>query len=166
LVEVTGGEPLAQPSIGELLSCLCDEGYTVLLETSGALDISEVDERVIRVMDFKCPSSGEESRNRFANVGHLRAADEVKFVVGTEEDYAWMKEVVARHGLAERCTVLVSWAEPLQPSQRHPGLRRVPDGQRPMSLRRLAECVVADRLPVRFQVQMHKVIWPADQRGV
>jgi 7-carboxy-7-deazaguanine synthase len=166
LVEVTGGEPLAQSGVCGLLSVLCDEGYTVLLETSGALDIGSVDERVVRVMDLKCPSSGEEGRNRWENVEVLRATDEVKFVVGTEEDYAWMKEVLDRYGLADRCTVLVSWAAPLEAGQRHTGLKPMPDDHRPLSVRALADRVVADGLPVRFQVQMHKVIWPADQRGV
>ena len=149
-----------------MLSALCDEGFTVLLETSGALDIGGVDERVIRIMDLKCPSSGEVDKNLWDNLEKLRARDEVKFVVGTEEDYDWMREVMTRRRMANRCTVLVSWAGPLSEAQRHPGLQAVPAGQRPLSLRTLAERVVADGLPVRMQVQMHKVIWPADQRGV
>lgn len=166
LVEVTGGEPLAQSGVFPLLSRLCDEGYTVLLETSGALDIGTVDPRVVRIMDLKGPSSGERERNRWDNLEHLRSTDEVKFVVGTEEDYAWMKEVIRKHELAARCPLLVSWAAPLSAAQQHPALKRVPGKSVALNPRALAEGIMADGLPVRFQLQLHKIIWPPDQRGV
>jgi 7-carboxy-7-deazaguanine synthase len=166
LVELTGGEPLLQPAALPLLRALCDAGHTVLLETSGALDIAPVDPRVHRIMDLKCPSSGEAARNRWENLAHLRSTDEVKFVIGTVEDYAWAKEVLARHRLAERCPVLFSWAAPLAPHQRDPSLKPAPANHTPLSRRELAERILADALPVRFQAQLHKVIWPPDQRGV
>jgi len=166
LVEVTGGEPLLQAGVMPLMTRLCDAGHTVLLETSGALDIQTVDPRVHRIMDWKCPSSGESARNLPENLAALRSTDELKFVVGTEADYAWMKGVLERHGLAERCPVLVSWVAPLLPDQRHPTLKAVPAGDRALSRRELAERVVADALPVRFQVQLHKVVWAPDARGV
>jgi 7-carboxy-7-deazaguanine synthase len=145
---------------------LCDEGFTVLIETSGAHDISKIDPRVRRIMDLKCPSSGEVTRNRFENIAHLKAADEVKFVIGTREDYDWTKEQIARHQLATICPLLVSWVQPLAPEQQHPSLRKVPAGQTPITRLELAEKIIADALPVRFQLQMHKFIWPAEQRGV
>jgi 7-carboxy-7-deazaguanine synthase len=166
LVEFTGGEPLAQRGVIGVMRELCDEGYTVLLETSGALDMGAVDSRVVRVMDLKAPSSGEVSRNLWENIGLLRPHDEVKFVLGSEEDYEWMKGVLAEHDLASRCSVLVSWVAPLTGAQASEGLKAVPSGHHPIGLRALAERVVADGLPVRFQVQMHKVIWSPDQRGV
>ena len=145
---------------------LCNEGFTVLLETSGALDIAPVDARVHRIMDLKCPSSGEVERNRWENLAHLRPTDEVKFVIGTIEDYVWAKETMARHQLDGVCPLLVSWVAPLAPSQRHPSLKPVPPGQTPLTRRELAERIIADALPVRFQLQMHKVIWPTEQRAV
>lgn len=166
LVELTGGEPLLQEGALPLMTRLCDEGYTVLLETSGALDIRPVDGRVHRIVDWKCPSSGEADRNFSGNLEALRRTDELKFVVGTEGDYVWMKESMERHGLAGRCPVLVSWAAPLLPGQRHPALKAGPTGDRVLSRRELAERVVMDALGVRFQVQLHKVIWPPDARGV
>jgi 7-carboxy-7-deazaguanine synthase len=166
LVELTGGEPLLQPNVLPLMRQLCDTGYTVLLETSGAHDIAPVDPRVRRIMDLKCPSSGEVNRNHWDNLAHLRATDEIKFVIGTEEDYAWAKEQIRAHQLHLRCPLLISWVSPLTPEQQDRSLRPVPAGQTPISRRELAERIVADALPVRFQVQMHKVIWPADQRGV
>ena len=166
LVEVTGGEPLLQAGVMPLITRLCDAGHTVLLETSGALDIRTVDPRVHRIMDWKCPSSGESARNLPENLAALRSTDELKFVVGTEADYAWMKGVLERHRLAERCLVLVSWVAPLLPDQRHPTLKAVPAGDPALSRRELAERVVADALPVRFQVQLHKVVWAPEARGV
>jgi 7-carboxy-7-deazaguanine synthase len=166
LVEVTGGEPLLQAATPALLRDLCDEGFTVLLETSGALDIAPVDPRVRRIMDLKCPASGESGRNRWENLRHLRASDEVKFVITTEEDYAWTKSVIAEHHLDATCPVLISWATPLEPRQRDRTLKPVPANATPISRQALAEHILADALPVRFQVQMHKVIWPPDQRGV
>ncbi len=166
LVELTGGEPLAQPNALSLMRTLCEDGFTVLLETSGALDIEPVDGRVRRIMDLKCPSSGEVEHNRWANLEVLRATDEVKFVIASREDYAWAKRQLADHRLAERCPVLFSWAESLSPAQRDPTLNPLPVGHTPMSRPELAERILADGLPVRFQVQMHKVIWGAERRGV
>jgi 7-carboxy-7-deazaguanine synthase len=166
LVELTGGEPLAQPAARTLMSRLCDAGYVVLLETSGALDIARVDPRVRRIMDLKCPSSGESHRNRMENLALLRATDEVKFVIGTVEDYAWAKDVVLARDLTAVCSVLFSWVSPLSPRQRDPSLRPVPAGETPLTRRELVERIIADALPVRFQLQMHKFIWPADERGV
>ena len=166
LVEFTGGEPLLQPASAPLMKLLCDDGFVVLVETSGALDISSLDPRVRRIMDLKCPGSGEVSRNRWENLQHLSPADELKFVIGTREDYEWAKDVVARHGLATVCPLLFSWVAPLEPHQQDKSLKPVPPGQTPLSRKELVELIIADHLPVRFQVQMHKVIWPPDQRGV
>lgn len=166
LVELTGGEPLLQPAALPLMQQLCDVGFTVLIETSGAIDIAPVDRRVRRIMDLKCPSSGEVARNRWANLPHLQPADEVKFVIGTVEDYEWAKGVLAEHALASVCPVLFSWVAPLTPEQQDKSLRPVPAGQTPLSRQDIVERIIADALPVRFQVQMHKVIWPPDQRGV
>ena len=166
LVELTGGEPLLQKNALPLMKRLCDDGFTVLLETSGALDIAPVDHRVRRIMDLKCPSSGEAGRNRWDNLAHLKKTDEVKFVIGTWQDYHWAKEIVLTRGLAGVCTVLFSWVSPLLPPQRDKSLRPMPDGHVPLSMRELVEKIVADALPVRFQLQMHKFIWPPDQRGV
>ena len=166
LVELTGGEPLLQPNALPLMKQLCDDGFTVLLETSGAHDISPVDARVRRIMDLKCPGSGEAGRNRWENLGRLNRADEIKFVIGTQEDYNWAKEKIAEHKLDSLCSLLFSWAHPLAPAQQDKSLKRVPPGQTPISQRELAERIVADALPVRFQIQLHKVIWPPEQRGV
>jgi 7-carboxy-7-deazaguanine synthase len=166
LVELTGGEPLLQRNSLPLMKDLCDEGFTVLLETSGALDVAQVDSRVRRIMDLKCPSSGESKRNRWENLPHLKRTDEIKFVIGTLEDYQWATEKIARHGLAGICPLLFSWVSPLQPHQQDKSLREVPAGQTPISRIELVEKIIADALPVRFQLQMHKFIWPPDQRGV
>jgi 7-carboxy-7-deazaguanine synthase len=166
LVELTGGEPLLQPNSLRLMRALCDDGLTVLLETSGARDISPVDPRVRRIMDLKCPSSGEVLRNRWENLPHLRSSDEIKFVIGTWEDYEWSKASMAEHRLSSICPLLFSWVHPLTPDQQHPGLKPVPPGQKPISRTELAERIIADALPVRFQIQQHKVIWPPEQRGV
>ncbi len=143
---VTGGEPLAQPAVHALMTTLADAGLEVSLETSGALDTSAVDPRVRVVMDLKCPDSGEVERNRWANVAHLRPHDEVKFVIASRTDYEWMRDVIAREGLARRCIVLASpvWGE-VDPAE-------------------LAAWVLADGLDVRLQVQLHKVLWQ-DARG-
>ncbi len=166
LIELTGGEPLLQRSCLPLMKSLCDDGFTVLLETSGAHDISLVDPRVRRIVDLKCPSSGEVERNRWENLKHLNAGDEIKFVVGTREDYDWTKQQISQHELAAICPLLVSWVHPLMAGQQDKSLKKVPPGQAPISRRELAEKIIADALPVRFQVQMHKVIWPPEQRGV
>ncbi len=138
---VTGGEPLAQKRCIGLLRRLCDAGYQVSLETSGALDIGAVDPRVSRVLDIKTPDSGEAHRNLWDNLPLLTAHDQVKLVICSRGDYEWARDVVATHRLAERCDVLFS------PSK----------GQ--LSARDLADWIVADRLPVRFQMQLHKLLW-------
>ena len=166
IVELTGGEPLLQPNVLPLMKQLCDDGFTVLLETSGAHDIGPVDPRVRRIMDLKCPSSGEVARNRWENISLLQATDEVKFVIGTVEDYEWAKEQIRQHQLATICPLLFSWVTPLTPAQQDKSLKKVPAGQTPLSRRELAERIIADALPVRFQAQMHKVIWAADERGI
>ena len=166
LVELTGGEPLLQPNVFPLMKQLCDDGFTVLLETSGAHDISKVDPRVRRIMDLKCPSSGEVERNRWENLRELKATDEIKFVIGTQEDYEWTKEQIAKHKLGSFCPLLISWVHPLAPEQQDKSLKKVPAGQTPISRKQLAEKIIADALPVRFQIQQHKIIWPAEQRGV
>jgi len=166
LVELTGGEPLLQPNALVLMKQLCDDGFTVLVETSGALDISKVDPRVRRIMDLKCPSSGEVERNRSENIPHLRATDEIKFVIGTVEDYEWAKQQITEHKLAAICPLLMSWVHPLRPEQQDKSLKRVPAGQTPIARKDLVERLVADALPVRFQAQLHKIIWSPEQRGV
>ena len=166
LVELTGGEPLLQPNALPLMRALCDEGFTVLIETSGAHDISKIDPRVRRIMDLKCPGSGEVARNRFANLPHLQATDEIKFVIGTREDYAWAKEQIVAHKLDAICPLLFSWVAPLKPEQQDKSLKKVPAGQTPLTRLELVEQIIADALPVRFQLQMHKVIWAPEQRGV
>jgi len=166
LVELTGGEPLLQKNSLPLMKRLCDDGYVVLLETGGAHDISPVDNRVRRIMDLKCPSSGEVARNRWENLRHLRGTDEIKFVIGTQEDYDWAKRQIAEYKLDSTCALLMSWAQPLLTSQLDRSLKQVPPGQTPISRRQLAELIVADALPVRFQLQMHKVVWSPEQRGV
>ena len=138
---VTGGEPLAQKRCTVLLEKLCDAGYAVSLETSGAIDIANVDTRVSRVLDLKTPASGEMHRNLLSNLPRLTPHDQVKFVICDRDDYEWARAMLAEHALAERCEVLFS------PSY----------GQQPA--RELAEWIIADRLPVRFQVQLHKVLW-------
>lgn len=140
-VTVTGGEPLAQPNCLPLLAALCDQGYEVSLETSGAMDVSGVDPRVVKVMDLKTPGSGEVERNLYSNVACLLPHDQVKFVICDRQDYEWSKQQMTQHKLAERCQVLFS------PSH----------GQMPAS--ELADWILADRLPIRFQFQLHKVLW-------
>ena len=142
---VTGGEPLAQKRCTVLLEKLCDAGYAVSLETSGAIDIANVDTRVSRVLDLKTPASGEMHRNLLSNLPRLTPHDQVKFVICDRADYEWARAMLAEHALAERCEVLFS------PSY----------GQQ--SARELAEWIIADRLPVRFQVQLHKILWGEEQ---
>jgi 7-carboxy-7-deazaguanine synthase len=138
---VTGGEPLAQPNCLKLLERLCDAGFAVSLETSGALDVAAVDPRVSRVIDVKTPDSNEASRNRIENFAHLSPRDQLKFVICSRADYEWSKTFLLTHGLTERCRILFS------PSYT----------QLPATL--LADWILADRLPVRFQMQLHKVLW-------
>lgn len=138
---VTGGEPLAQRACLELLTILCDAGHSVSLETSGALDISEVDPRVSCVMDLKAPDSGEVDKNRWNNLDHLTGQDELKIVIASEADYEWAKRMLVEHRPADRCPVIFV---------------PVADGLAPGTL---AEWILRDGLPVRFQVQLHKVLW-------
>ena len=166
LVELTGGEPLLQKNTLPLMTTLCDEGFTVLIETSGAHDVSKIDPRVRRIMDLKCPSSGEVERNLMSNLAHLKGTDEIKFVIGTVQDYEWASSQIAAHKLELLCPLLFSWVHPLAPEQQNPALKKVPVGQTPLTRRELAERIIADALPVRFQIQQHKIIWPVEQRGV
>jgi 7-carboxy-7-deazaguanine synthase len=138
---VTGGEPLAQPNCPALLERLCDAGFKVSLETSGAMSIARVDPRVVRVLDVKTPGSGEAARNQVENFPLLTPRDQVKFVICSREDYDWSKAYLLRHALSERCQVLFS-----------PSYAQVPAAT-------LADWILADRLPVRFQLQLHKVLW-------
>ena len=148
LVEVTGGEPLLQENVHPLMTQLCDEGYQVLIETSGACDISSVDSRVVQIMDLKTPSSGEVEANLWSNIDHLRSKDEVKFVIGDREDYDWCKRVMEQHDLSSKCTLLMGTIfGRLEPQ-------------------RLVDWIVQDRLAVRMQLQMHKYIWEPKARGV
>ncbi|HXG57908.1 MAG TPA: radical SAM protein [Thermoanaerobaculia bacterium] len=147
LVEITGGEPLAQEEAFALIRRLCDEGFEVLIETSGSIDITPVDRRARIILDIKCPGSGEAGKNRWSNLDHLRPHDEIKFVIAGREDYEWARGVVEERGL-DRWTVLFSpvWGE--------------------LDLKPLAEWMLADRVPARLQTQLHKHIWGADVRGV
>src|SRR5437762_9108959 len=149
LVEITGGEPLLQKNVLPLMSMLCDAGYTVLLETSGAHDISKVDSRVHRIMDLKTPGSGEVEKNLWANIDYLTLRDEVKFVMGSREDYEWSRENVYRFDLSRRCHAILF----------SPIFGRIDP-------REIVEWILADRLAVRSQLQMHNVIWAPTQRGV
>lgn len=143
---VTGGEPLAQKTCIALLKRLCDEGYSVSLETSGALDVSAVDTRVMKVLDIKTPASGEVSKNLWSNLKHLQPHDEIKFVLCDEDDYQWAKQTLLAHPLAAGCAVLFSPAQ----------------GQ--IEARELAEWILRDGLQVRLQVQLHKLLW-GNQQG-
>ena len=148
LVEVTGGEPLVQPNVHELMTRLADDGHEVLLETGGSLDIGGVDRRVKRIIDFKCPSSGMMKKNLWENVGHLGANDEAKFVIGDREDYEWSKRMIAEYEIDRHCHILMSVVfGALEPVK-------------------LAEWILEDRLNVRLQLQMHKYIWSPETRGV
>jgi len=115
---------------------------------------------------LKCPGSGEVERNRWENIPHLRATDEIKFVIGAVEDYEWAKQQIAVHRLAAICPLLMSWVHPLRAEQQDKSLKRVPAGLTPISRQQLAERIIADALPVRFQAQLHKIVWPPEQRGV
>ena len=149
LVEITGGEPLLQKGVLGLMRKFCDAGREVLIETSGNRDISVVDPRVHVIMDLKTPSSGEQAKNRLENIEHLAKKDEVKFVIGSEEDYLWAKKMVLEHGLAGRCgAVLFS-----------PVFGRIEP-------RSIVDWIVRDKLDVRFQLQMHKFIWEPTKQGV
>ena len=161
LVEITGGEPLLQPNVHELMRQLCDAGSTVLQETSGACDISICDPRVIRIMDLKTPGSGEVERNLWSNIAHLNNRDEVKFVLCSREDYEWARDVILREKLHEHVhTILFSAVAPMSPGLEIAGVSGLP-------LRDLAGWVLEDRLPVRIQDTItHKLIWDPMARGV
>ncbi len=140
-ITVTGGEPLAQPGCIELLTELHNKNFKVSLETSGAIDISNVDQRTVKVMDLKTPSSGELNKNLYENIQYLNSKDQVKFVIGTDEDYIWSKAILTEYALSDRCEILFSPVMGLQnPTE-------------------LAEKILRDRLPVRFQIQLHKLLW-------
>lgn len=148
LVELTGGEPLLQPGAFALMTDLCDRGFEVLVETGGGVDVSPVDPRVRRIVDVKCPDSGEAENNRWENLELLTPRDELKFVLASETDYQWARDRVREQGLAERCPVSFSpvWGA--------------------VDPRELAGWILRDRLPVRFQLQLHKILWGAETRGV
>lgn len=148
LVEVTGGEPLAQPQCIPLLRALCDAGFEVLLETSGSLDISDVDARVVKIVDVKCPGSGEEAANRWENLEVIGERDELKFVLADRRDYDWAKDVLQEKGLEAREGVLFSAVH-----------GRVDPAQ-------IAAWIIEDGLNVRLQIQLHKILWPDEDRGV
>lgn len=149
LVEITGGEPLLQKGVLDLMTRLCDAGKTVLIETSGAHDIAVIDQRVHRIMDLKTPDSGECGRNRYENIEVLTERDEVKFVLGSEGDYQWAREKVNEYGLSGRCgTVLFS-----------PVFGKIDP-------RQIVEWILRDKLDVRFQLQLHKFIWEPDKKSV
>ena len=148
LVEITGGEPLAQTGVHDLMTNLCDQGYDVLLETSGSISIAQVDARVRRIVDFKCPGSAMEKQNFWENIDHLRPKDEVKFVIGDKADFDWSVDVIKRHNLEDICPVLMS-----------PVFGNV----QPIEL---ANWILDERVAVRFQLQMHKYIWEPTTRGV
>jgi 7-carboxy-7-deazaguanine synthase len=147
LVEVTGGEPLAQAECLDLIQRLADEGFEVLIETSGSIDIAPVDKRAKIILDIKCPGSGEAEKNLWSNLDHLKRDDEIKFVIADRADYEWARKIIQERKL-QRWTILLSpvWGE--------------------MDMKSLAEWMLVDRLPARFQTQLHKHIWGAEARGV
>ncbi len=147
-VLVTGGEPLVQEGVHDLIGELLDRGHEVAVETGGSLDLAPLDRRAMIVMDLKCPGSGMSRQNRWENLDLLKPDDEVKFVLTDRSDYEWARQMISRHHLEKRCRLLLSPAHGL------------------LEPRSLAEWILADRLPVRLQLQMHKYIWPPDMRGV
>jgi 7-carboxy-7-deazaguanine synthase len=149
LVELTGGEPLLQPGVIPLMKELCDAGKTVLIETSGAADVSPVDPRVHKIMDLKAPGSKESHRNRWSNLDHIRASDEIKFVLTDRADYEWMRDMIREHALASKTPHL---------------LASTVFGK--LLPRDLVKWVLEDKLPVRVQLQLHKYIWSPDAQGV
>lgn len=148
LVEVTGGEPLVQEECNDLMKILCDGGYDVMLETGGSLPIKNVDSRVRIIMDLKCPSSGMIKKNLYENIDSIKSTDEIKFVIGSREDYEWCKEIIKKYDLTNKCDVLFSvvFGE-LEPVM-------------------LVDWILEDKLKVRFQLQMHKFIWDPAAKGV
>ena len=157
IVEVTGGEPMIQAETPLLLKRLCEEGYTVLLETNGSLALDKVDPRVRKIVDVKVPSSGESGKNLPACLEQLNPHDEIKFVLGCREDYQWVRKFLdARPALSQKNTVLLSWYDMSN---------SVLKGEHPISRTELAEFIIRDALPVRMQVQLHKILWPDIERG-
>ena len=148
LVEITGGEPLIQKNVLPLMKNLCDSGFDVLLETAGHLDIGKVDARVKRIMDIKCPSSGESKKMRWENINSLNKNDEVKFVVGTEEDLDYSKMIIKKYNLEDRCEVLIS-----------PVFGKITNDK-------IAQWILENKMLVRMQIQLHKLIWEPEARGV
>lgn len=148
MVEITGGEPLFQEECNKLMSCLCDEGFNVMIETGGSLPIRDIDKRVMIIMDLKCPSSNMMKKNLYENINYLKPSDEVKFVIGTREDYEWSKEILSKYNLEEKCGILFSVVfgklEPIT----------------------LVNWIIEDKLKVRYQLQMHKIIWHPETKGV
>ena len=148
LVEVTGGEPLFQKESIELMKQLCDDGFEVMLETGGSLPIEQIDKRVMIILDLKCPSSKMMKKNLYENIEHIKPTDEVKFVIGTREDYDWTKEIITKYNLTEKCPVLFSTVfGTINPAT-------------------IVEWILHDKLNVRFQLQMHKYIWDPKTKGV
>lgn len=148
LVEVTGGEPLVQNESLELMQRLCNEGFEVMLETGGSLPIKEIDKRVMIIMDLKCPSSKMMKKNLYENINHIKPSDEIKFVIGTREDYDWSKELIIKYSLTQKCSVLFSVVfGQLEPVQ-------------------LVNWILEDKINVRYQLQMHKIIWHPEKKGV
>lgn len=148
LVEITGGEPLIQKNVHELMKTLCDGGYDVMIETGGHMDIDPIDERVKIIMDIKCPSSGEDKKNRWQNIALLKQQDEVKFVIGDVNDFEWTRSIINKYKIADKCHILCS-----------PVFDRMP-------YQELAELILKHNLPVRMQLQIHKYIWSPESRGV
>lgn len=160
LYEITGGEPLLQKHVHVLMTRLCDLGKTVLIETSGACDISVCDERVFRIMDLKTPGSGEVDKNLWSNMDHLKQHDEIKFVLCDREDYDWAKDVIVKYDLANRVgNILMSSVNAMPASKELAGCQTLP-------MVKLAEWIIQDNLPVRMQSQLHKQIWDPSTRGV
>lgn len=162
LVTVTGGEPAVQEDCRPLIAALADAGARVLLETSGAVSVEDIDPRSTIILDLKCPASGECDRNLFANLAILPDSAEIKFVIATREDYAWAKNTLLEYRLAERHEILFSWAFP--PSQAD-ALKPRPSGFHAMSLSELADAVIRDGLRARIIPQLHKTIWPSESRA-
>ena len=148
LVEITGGEPLFQDECIDLMKLLCDKGFDIMIETSGSLPIQNVDKRVMIILDLKCPSSKMMKKNLYENIDHIKQSDEIKFVIGTLEDYEWAKEIIGKYNLIYKCSILFSVVfgllEPVQ----------------------LVEWILKDNLQVRFQLQAHKFIWEPNKKGV
>jgi len=148
LVEITGGEPLFQEGCNELMNRLCDDGFEVMVETGGSLPIKDIDKRVMIILDLKCPSSNMMKKNLYENIDHIKPSDEIKFVIGTREDYEWSKGILSKYNLEEKCGILLSVVfgklEPIT----------------------LVNWIIEDKLKVRYQLQMHKIIWHPETKGV